>query len=46
MVLEISTPDPGALVEVQDRVGALGGPLDRDPDAHDRSRVRAELPFA
>jgi len=46
MVLEISTPDAGDLVEVQDRVGALGGRLDLDADGGERTHVRVELPCA
>jgi hypothetical protein len=45
MVLEVTTPEPGDLVEVQDRVGALGGRLYRD-DGRERTRVRVELPCA
>jgi signal transduction histidine kinase len=44
MVLEVSTPDPGDLVEIRDRVGALGGRLDVDSDGGERARVRVELP--
>jgi hypothetical protein len=44
LVVEVRTADPGDLVEVQDRVGALGGRLDLDADGGERTRVRVELP--
>jgi signal transduction histidine kinase len=46
MVLDVSTSDPGDLVEVQDRVGALGGHLDCLADGDERTRVRVQLPCA
>jgi signal transduction histidine kinase len=46
LVLEVRTPDPGDLVEVQDRVGALGGRLDCHADGSQRTLVRVELPCA
>jgi hypothetical protein len=46
MVLDVSTSDPGDLVEVQDRVGALGGQLVCLADGGERTRVRVQLPCA
>jgi hypothetical protein len=44
IVLDVSTPDPGDLVEVQDRVGTLGGRLKCNVDRDGRTHVRVELP--
>jgi signal transduction histidine kinase len=46
LVLDVRTPDPGDLVEVQDRVGALGGRLSCDTDDPHRAHVRVKLPCA
>jgi signal transduction histidine kinase len=44
LVVEVRTARPGDLVEVEDRVGALGGRLTVEPGANGAIHLRAELP--